>query len=257
MKTESDSLQVENYRLQIQHCARNLAVARTSAVTNFLDDPQSAEQRELLNVYAEGNLDKRVWKLADQFEFMADEFDELDAWFTEYIRTVPLAAYDTGTSDSIFFLDWVEKTQSLSREQIDLMRCHRGRVAVEELARDHRMGHVRFQELLSTVETLGAELESNPNLWIHLNPIRAWAHFETTVLIDDAGDLPATVIFYPVGSDVRTAVLEPLGRLILGELESLRACHLSDVMRKFPAEQSGAVIEICRDLAETGLIAFG
>ncbi|MCH8829892.1 MAG: hypothetical protein IID45_09975, partial [Planctomycetes bacterium] len=75
--------------------------------------------------------------------------------------------------------------------------------------------------------------------------------------LDDDDDLPATVIFYPVESDVRTAVLEPFGQMVVDQLETLRSCRLNELLAAFPAEERENVIDICRDLAETGLIALG
>jgi hypothetical protein len=252
MKTEPKL--IEEYREQIRQCAQNLAVARTDVVTPYLPN---AEQAQFVDVYADGNLEKRVDKLTDQFEFMAEEFDELGEWIGEYTRTIPLAAYDTGSTDSVIFLDWVEQRQSLTPEQTDLVTCHRSRIEVEEIARDNRMGHIRFQEMLSATEDLSAELDSNEDLWVHLNPIRVWARFETTVLLEDEDDLPATVVFYPVGSDVRTAVLDPFGQIVIDKLESLRSAKTADLFAAFPYDNREAVIDICRDLAEMGLISFG
>lgn len=252
MKTEPKL--IEEYRHQIQHCAHKLAVAKTKDVSPFLPE---GERMDLVDVYADGNLEKRQGKLTDQFEFMQDAFEELEQWIVEYIRTVPLAAYDTGSTDSVLFLDWIEERKSLTPEQIDLVTCHRSRIEVEESARDNRMGHIRFQEMLSATEDLAQQLESNEDLWVHLNPIRVWARFETTVLLEDEDDLPATVLFYPVGSDIRTAVLDAFGQMVVDKLESLQSVRAGELLAAFPYDNREAVIEVTRDLAEMGLFSFG
>jgi hypothetical protein len=252
MKTQSEL--IAEYRDQIRRCARTLAVAKTDIATRYLAPSESIE---MVEIYAEGNLDKRTWKLNDQFEFMKEDFEKLDDWIKEYISTVPLVAYDTGCTDSVIFLDWVEENCKLTPEQLDYITCHRSRIDIEELARVNRMGHIRFQEILSATNELAAEMAINRSLWIHLNPIRVWAKFETNVLIEEDDDTPATVIFFPLKNDVRTVVLEPVAQMVIDELESKPSCKLSDLTSAFPYEQIDAVIEICRDLAELGLVAFG
>ncbi|GAB4135188.1 MAG: hypothetical protein Tsb009_01220 [Planctomycetaceae bacterium] len=245
---------IEDYRNQIRRCAQSLAVANTKVVTHYLP---KTEKLEMVDVYAEGNLDKRIWKLGDQFEFMKEEFDQLDEWIQTYIHTVPLAAYDTGSTDSVLFLDWLEKHMTLTPEQQDYVTCHRSRIEVEEIARENRMGHVRFQEILSATKEVAEELSSNRSTWIHLNPIRVWARFETNILTGEDESGPTTVVFFPVGNEIRTTILEPIAQIVLDELESQPSCRMSELTGTFPPEQREAVVDICRDLAELGLVAFG
>jgi len=248
---------ITEYREQIRHCARNLAVARNEAVAAYLPAP---EVTKLVDVFTEGNLDKRLWKLNDQFEFLRDEFDELDDWMREYIHTVPLKAYDIGTTDSIVFLDWIRRHKTLTPEQLDYVTCHESRVAVEEAAREKRIAHLRFQDMLSTSKQLAEEFGRNPNLWIHLNPIRVWTTFGTPALLDEHVDLPAQLLFYPVGSDIRTAVMESEATAMLAELERMGPCRLEQLVAVMDAEHNldrEDVIDICRMLAEIALVAFG
>ncbi len=84
------------------------------------------------------------------------------------------------------------------------------------------MEHVRFQEMSGMVETFAPEWGTNPDLWIHLNPLRVWATFQTTVLLDEDDETPARVLFYPVGNDTRTAVLEEDGLAVVKFLETRR-----------------------------------
>lgn len=245
------------YREQIRRCARSLAVAQNGDVAAFLP---SAKSSALVDAFTAGNLDKRTWKLGDQLEFLRDEFPQLDEWIGEYIHTVPLQAYDVGTSDSVHFLEWVHHEKTLSLEQIDLGVCHVSRVAVEETARSRRMAHVRFQDVLSAAPRLAGDFGANDALWIHLNPIRVPAMFRTAILLDDEADLPADVLFFPVGSDVRTAVAEPAGGALIAALEQGGPCRLTELIAVLDSEvdlDRDEITDLCRDLAEMGLVAFG
>ena len=248
---------IAQYREQLRRCARSLAVARTQAVRPYLPSPAVAP---MVDVFIDGNLAKRIWKLSDQFEFMQDAFPALDDWFQEYIRTVPLQAYDIGTSDSLVFLQWVRQNKKLTPEQADYATCHESRVAVEETARRKRLAHVRFQDILSSSEQLADEFGTDPELRIYLNPVRVRGTFTTRVLLDEEAVLPAEVVFYPVESDIRTAVLEPEGKTLLAELERIGPCRLEQLLVVMEYEhqvEHDTVMETCRALAEMGLVAFG
>ncbi|MFQ5730675.1 MAG: hypothetical protein ACE5KM_01845 [Planctomycetaceae bacterium] len=253
MTTQNTTL-IDAYRKQIRQCAHSLAVARNDAVLPFLS---SRDVAGMVDVYTDGNLDKRIWKLTDRFEFLKDEFDELADWMQDYIRVVPLQAYDTGSSDSSIFLDWVRDNKPLTDTQQDCIACHQSRIAVEETARDNRMAHVRFQDRLTVSGSLLDELESNSELWLHLNPIRVWAAFRTTLLLDDNADLPADVLFFPVGVDVRTAVLEADGSSLIEHLGSLAPCRLNDLVNAADEWDRADVIAVVRDLVEMGLVSLG
>lgn len=248
---------LDEYREQLRTCAQNLAVAKNDAVKPFLP---SEDLAAMVKEFTAGNLDKRFGKLNDQFEFMAEEFPELEDWLVEYVKTVPLQAYDVGTTDSIEFLSWVREHKSLSPEQLDFVVCHESRVAVEEAARKNRMAHIWFQDVLSNSEERAGEFGTNPALWIHLNPIHVWATFRTDVLIGDDADLPATVVFFPHGSDIRTAVLERDGATLISKLEDLGPLRLEQLLVVLDGElqlERADLIATGRDLAEMGLIAFG
>ena len=109
---------------------------------------------------------------------------------------------------------------------------------------------------------LASELEVNHKLRIQLNPIRCWSVFETNILLDDDAVPPADVLFYPVGNEVRTAVLEPDGKLRIDELANLGACTIDEWIASatlhgcsdVPSRSS--LLELCRDLSEMGLLAF-
>lgn len=248
---------VDEYREQLRTCARSLAIAKNDVVKPFLPDDASAA---MVAEFTNGNLGKRFDKLKDQFEFMEEEFPELEDWMTRYVKEVPLRAYDVGTTDSLECLRWIREQYTLLPEQVDFVVCHESRVAVEEVAREKRMAHIRFQDLLTRSDELADELESNADLWIHLNPVHVWATFRTEALLGEGADLPATVVFFPYGSDIRTAVLEDEGAALIAKFESIGACHLDQLRVLIDGEiefDRDELLETLRDLAEMGLLAFG
>ena len=253
MTTRNKSI-LDDYRKQIRQCAHSLAVANNDRVIAYLPSP---DEGVMVDVYTDGNLDKRIWKLTDQFEFMKNEFDDLDDWMQEYIHEIPLQAYDTGASDSSIFLDWVLENKTLTAEQKDCIACHQSRIAVEETARVNRIAHVRFQDRMTVGESLIDELETNAELWLHVNPIRVWATFATTLLLDDEADLPAAVLFFPVGVDIRTAVLEADGRELIERLELLSPCRLQTLIQTLAGWERGEVVDVVHDLLGMGLVTIG
>lgn len=247
-------LTTEDYAEQIRRCAQALSIAKNDEVTGNLAEGHSAE---MLKMFTDGNLDKRYQKLVDQFEFMAEEFDELDELIVEYVKTMPLTAYDTGCTDAERFLKWMETKRELTPEQQDFFACQRGRYALEFLAMEHRLEHVRFQEMSGMVESFTPEWGSNPDLWVYLNPIRIWSTFQTTVLLDEDDETPAAVLFYAVGNDIRTAVLEEDGFAVVKYLENRTRSRVDDPDWLETGLSREERVEICRDLTEIGLAAFG
>jgi len=245
---------IAEYRDQIARCAQALALAQNESVGLQLVGRNAAEA---LKMFTDGNLDKRFLKLQDHFTDLAAQFDGFDELLARYVRCVPLAAYDSGSSDGQRFLDWLCGTRRLTDVQRDYVACQRSRHAIEQLAEANRLAHVRFQEIWSARENFAQELETNRRLWLHLNPIRAWGVFRTRALLDDEADLPSTVLFFAVNSDIRTAVIEHDAEILIRELEARGPDHL-DELATGPLEGTRSeMIEICLDLAEAGLLAFG
>lgn len=245
---------IAEYRQQIAHCAQALALAQHHSVQRFVVGPAASEQ---IKMFTDGNLDKRYMKLLDHFDEMAQEFEAFDELVERYVRCVPLAAYDSGASDSQRFLDWLCGTRRLNERQRDHVACQRSRYAIEVGADCHRLAHVRFQELLSTVEALSPQLEIDSSVWIHLNPIHAWGVFRTRTLLDDESELPATVLFYPVMGAIHTAVLDPFAEFIVRELEARGPARFNE-LSPAPLETTRAqLLQLCRDLADVGIVAFG
>jgi hypothetical protein len=121
----------------------------------------------------------------------------------------------------------------------------------------NRLGHVRFQELWSSADRLAEELGANPDLRVHLNPIRVRSRFVTTALLDDEASPPVDVLFFPVRNEISTAALERRGRALLKRLEASAPCTTSEWLHCNPRVGREEFLSFCRDLAEIGLAAFG
>ena len=245
--------ETDTYREQLARWARSLAAAQNHAVDDVLAAGSSAFH---VKMFTDGNLDKRFNKLTNALEFAAPAFEDFEDLVAAYVRELPLAAYDTGSSDAERMLRWLEQKTKLTLRQRDFVQCQRARHAVEAAARNNRAGHVRFQELASLAVELAATLDANPALMIQLNPIRAWTRFFTTALLDDDATPPVKVLFYAAGTDVATALLEPLGQALVTELDKYGPCGLDEwAMLSDQADRDG-LVEFCRDSAEIGLVAF-
>jgi hypothetical protein len=247
----------QEYARTLQRIAGALSVAQCSTVAGDLADGHPVDK---VKMFTDGNLDKRFEKLQDQLELLAEDMDDLDDAIVDYVRTVPLAAYDTGASDGDRFAVWLPTSRDLTPEQRDIITVIRSRVAVEELARSNRLAHVCFQELASLSDELAGDLTTNPNLTLHLNPTRIWASFETDRLLGDDTPEPAgAVLFYAWRSEVRTSVLEPESVLMLRTLADGAPCHLENLQLRLKL-MVGTDLELLVDLitecAEAGLIAF-
>lgn len=248
------SISLDAYREQLRHYAQTMAVGDTRGAIAGLK-PGMAPNR--VAMFTDGNLYKRYEKLQNACEVLAEGVDGLNEYIEDYIKVVPLAAYDSGASDAERFLVWLSRRGDLSDEQRDYVQCQRGRHAVEFVAVKQRLAHVRFQELLSMNERLLPELDTNPRLTVHLNPIHVWSRFETGALLDDAEAGPATVLFFPVGQDIRTAVIEPEVEQFIRLLEQQGVMRIKDLRKLFPQEEQGALLSLLRDLAEMGMVALG
>lgn len=249
-----------DYSEQLTRIARSLAAGRDNEV---IGDVAAGTDPEYVQMFVDDNVQKRFDKIRHQVEVIEPGFEGLDELLSTYMDQIPLASYDIGASDGDRFLQWLEQNPELSPEQCDLIDCQRARHAVEDLGRKNRLGHIRFQQLWRTVDSLTGELDSDRNLKIHLNPIRVWTRFQTRLLLDDEAVPPADVIFFACTNEVRTAVLESEGQQRVSELELFGTGTIDDWRTWRETSDHTAsptredLIEICRDLAEMGLIAFG
>ena len=241
------------YRRQLDRCAKAMAVARNEVVSPYLARGFSLG---LVEMFTEGNLDKRFDKLTNQLEMLVGAVEGFDKSLEAYMRLVPLQAYDTSLTDGNRFLEWLSQQQSLSAEQSDLITCVRARHAVELTARRQRLQHVQFQELRSLEESFEDEFMRTRRIRIALNPIHHLTEFATTVLLgDDDTELPATVLFFAVDDDIRTAVLEPLGLEIVNRLNGLGPQRLDDLRGAIDACPD-EIADACRELVELGTATY-
>ena len=242
------------YRRQLARWAQDLALAERASVAANLADGSSDLHVKL---FTDGNLDKRFNKLQNALEFVAGAFQDFDDLLAAYVRALPLAAYDTGSSDAERFLEWLADRHPLTPEQRDYVACQRGRFAVENAARANRPGHVRFQELAGAAAESAVALDAHPGLQLYFNPIHAWSRFHTSALLDEEATPPANVLFYAAGTEIATAVLEPAGQLLVRSLALYTPCTLDDWAAMNQHADRDELLEFCRDLAEMGLVAFG
>ena len=254
MNTDQATKSQESYRQQLQRIARAMSTARSADVYG---DLEPGSQPELLKEFVDGNLDKRFEKLDKQLELVKEVFGEqFEEYAVEFIKALPLGAYDSGQYDGEKFLAWLVENKPLTPEQRDHIACQRARHAIENMGRNQRLAHVRFQEIASLAEQLVDELETNPGLQIHLNPIRVWSKFETGALLGEEIDSPIDVLFFAVRNETSTAVLEENGRNLVEELATLAPVTLATWAAISEFADREELVELCRDLAEMGLVAF-
>lgn len=244
---------LDAYREELTRLARLLTREK---VDEREDVPVPMSVREQMCLFAEENIDKRFEKLENQLEFVAEAFPDLGDLLGRYLEE-PQLAYDTVITDAQRFLTWLTRTQNPTAEQRDFIVCQQARHELDLLAREKRVAHVRFQDLSGMASRVVEDLPTDPNLKIYLNPIRRWEMFETRALLDEEAEVPACVLFYAVGDQVTTAVLDSAGKELIEELAGIEPCTLDGW-----AEHNGAVpreelIEFCAGLADMGLVAFG
>ena len=254
----SDNTLLKDYTEQLSRIATSLAVAKNGVVHG---DVAAGQSCCLVEMFTSGNLDKRADKLNDQLDMFAEAMEELPGLISRYIREIPLAAYDTGTSDTDRFVRWLPTVIKLTPEQRDLILVIKSRFTVEEAGRRNRLGHIRFQELASLNDRLVSELESIEGLRIHLNPMKTRAVFETGLLIGEE-ESPADgveVLFFAFQIEVRTVILEREGRTVVQTLSEIGPCRLASLKKQLDLTTSfddESLMEILNDCSEVGLIAF-
>ncbi len=245
------AIQRETYREQLLRMTRALANAQAEAVhADISPDSQPLG----VKMFVDGNLDKRFEKLASGLEFVAPAFRKFDDLIVSYLKSTPLAAYDTGASDSEQMLVWLEQSHRLTARQQDYVSCQRARHAVEDAARADRLSYVRFHERWSVTSNLVEELPTGI-VMLYLNPIRVWATFRTTALIGDDDELPARVVFFPIEGEISTATLDQRGQALLTELEHLQPLPFTSWAARCQHAESDELLETVRDLAAMGLLA--
>lgn len=233
--------------------ARTMSIGPAESTHHTL--PGAGPERP--RIFAIGSHTQRLRKLHEACALLADGMDDLEELIVEYVRKVPLSPRDTGRTDAERFLNWLDHHETLSAEHRDYVRCQQGRNVVEFVAVMRRLAHVRFQELLSMNERLLAELETNPRLVVYLNPIHVWSRFETRALLDEEDSVPASVLFFPVGSEIRTVAIEPEAEELIQTLEQAGAMRIKDLKKLWPKEEHAVLRTLLTELAEMGVVALG
>jgi hypothetical protein len=245
---------LDAYREELTRLARLLTRDR---VDEGEDLPVSTAVREQMRMFAEENIDKRIDKLGSQLEFVAEAFPDFGQFLDRYIEEHPQCAYDTVITDAQRFLTWLTETQNPTAEQCDHIVCQQARHELDLLARKKRIAHVRFQDLSGMASRVVEDLPTDETLRIYLNPIRKWEVFETHALLDEEAEVPASVLFYAVGAQITTAVLDPAGKELIEELAAVEPCTLARWAEHHGAVSRDELAEFCAGLADMGLIAFG
>jgi hypothetical protein len=249
----------QNYASRLRQITHALAVGKNDSIADVISRRHSIDQ---VRMFTSGNLEKRFDKLKDQIELLEDQIPELETLIEDYVLSQPLQAYATGASDTENFISWLVDREKLTSEQSDLTVVIRSRTAILEIGRRNRMAHIRFQELRSLVDDLALELGTNPNLRIILNPVHLWGVFESSLFLDD-DDAEAgperEVLFYAYENEVRTAVLEVAGRVVMRTLGECQPCSLDELHERVDLAMGlslDELQEVLLDSAEAGLIAF-
>jgi hypothetical protein len=221
--------------------------------SSILEDVQYGCPQERVKLFVDGNFEKRLEKLCDQLEFVAEAFDDFERLVEAFVRDQPLASYSSTTSDGQRMLAWLLDRRALTPVQRDYVHCQQARHEVEEAARCHRAEHVQFQRLWSASH--GHEQFLSPAAVLHANPIRASATFITTALLDNSTQPPTEVLFFPVGNEIATAVLEPSILEALEQLAALGPTSLDQWGSMIGWSSLEPVAEIAQQLQTVGLLA--
>jgi hypothetical protein len=241
------------YGVQVALWARALATGNVDGLSTALAEGSSLKQVQL---FVEGNFEKRHQLLRKYLEFVSDAFEDIGELLWDYVNEVPLAALDTVSEDADRFLHWLQGTSELTPVQEDFVRCQRARFAIETRASKKRTCHLRFQELWRAAGPLAGELDRRTDLHVHLNPIRARTRLKTPALLDDETPPPADVLFFAMGTGIRTAALDGRGLALVRELASLGPWALDAWASTTTLADRVELLGFCRELAGMGLLAF-
>jgi hypothetical protein len=113
-----------------------------------------------------------------------------------------------------------------------------------------------FQELWSVKDELAREFGTADGIRVHLNPVRLQTRLHTPALLEGEAP-PADVLFFAVRDGVATAVLDPFGQELLRELAALGPCTLGLWAASTVLADRDSLEQLCRDLVDMGLAAFG
>ena len=254
-RTKIDCRAGQEYREQLDRLA--MAMSMANHESDVARDLSPGVPPDRVKMFVDGNLDKRVDKLTGELEFVRPAFENLDQLIVDYIRSQPMASMDSSASDALSMLQWLAQTRDITAVQQDYLTCQRARQRVEQLGRSHRVEHVHFHDLRSLTKDLLPGLEAGQDVRLLVNPLRVWARFMTAEFLDDGESPPAEVVFFAVGSEIATAVIEPWGRTLLDELASLAPCSVASWTALSEHGDRDDILEFVHSLTELGLLALG
>lgn len=198
--------------------------------------------------------ERRHAALKSQLDLLDDFLADLDDRLAGYINAVELTANDSGTGDAERFLEWLRQHRSLSVTENDAVCCQSARFAVAGVVALNPARHQRFQELRSRTDEL-RNLRDCRNAWFVVNPIHVWTTLRSRAMLSDTDEIPAQVVFYPLGEDIRSAVVTPLGQKLIRHLSEAGASRWDDLLEVCGDEKPIDVLHLCRELIVLGLVS--
>lgn len=243
---------LDAYRGQLNRWVTAMANTDNEAVADDVAEGYSVGDVDL---FTEGNFDKRADILLLQLSFLTSAWEALEEHIDEYIATQPLAAFAAGPADAAAFLHWLRAANELTPRQIDFIDCRLARYDVEDAARVHRGRHIRFQERLSAAGRLARQMKRNRRLLVHLNPACGWTTLHTHEFLDERTQLPGNVVFFAVGTQIHSAVLDDPVPQLLTLLQD-GPLTLDAWRERAGLPKTDDLIAVARRLVDVGLLAF-
>jgi hypothetical protein len=210
-----------------------------------------------LRLVREADPEVRLRELQDACALLSDGFEDLEQYVRSFVRLVPWDGRASCEVDAERFLDWLTTHAPLTVEQQDYLTCLQSRQAVEFIRLKRWLAHVRFQALLSASEESVDQFATSRRMVVHLNPIRVWATFESHVLLESDTPVPANVLFFPVGDEIRTAVVDAFAEQLILRLEEAGPLGLRALLRGLPADSRHRTTTLLAELLQVGIIAVG
>jgi hypothetical protein len=212
--------------------------------------------RSQVQEFAKSLLAKRLTKLNKQFEFLQDVLPDLTELLEVYASTVPAAAHDHGVDDAQGFLHWLE-TNPLTPEQRDFMECQRARQAVEFAARRNRTSYLNYLNHQRGTDRLVHALTAESATAVVFNPASAWGTFHTGILLAADDPVPAQFLCFAAGHEIRAAVFDVDGRMLVDDLRDRSPCSAADWCGGAEAVAGQRDrLEFVGDLANLGIVAL-
>jgi hypothetical protein len=240
------------YARQLERWSRALVSDQSGDV---LGESANTKSIEGVRLFAKALRQKRLQALKRELAFLADKFADLGDRLISYMTDVPPAAHEVDSGDARRFLDWIENRGSVTLEQRDFIAAERARQAVRNKVRRGRQAHLQFFELWSEQTNPDAEMW-NGRQYVHLNPARQRCRLQTSVLLGKGVPLPAHVVTFAIGPELRSVILGPKGVALMGVLADRGPCAVRQLTARTPMIGRHELMTDCRDLARVGLVAL-